>query len=63
MAIFANGQNEMDGVGSLACDSSADVANLPAYARSHNLKPGSSCLCIDNSTVYMMKSDGTWKSI
>lgn len=61
MAIFAIGKNEMDGVGNLGCDSAADIANLPAFAESNNLKPGSTCMCIDTSEVYAMKSDKTWK--
>lgn len=63
MAIFPLGKNEMDGVANLACDGTADVANLPAYAQANRLKPGSSCMCIDNGNAYMMKSDGTWKNI
>lgn len=61
MSIFAMGQNEMDGIGNLGCDSAADIPNLPAYAESNNLKPGTTCTCIDTSEVYAMKSDGTWK--
>lgn len=61
MAIFAMSMNDMDGVASLGCDGTADVANLEAYAKSNNLKPGSSCYVIDTSELYMMKSNGTWK--
>lgn len=61
MAIFPIGQNDMDGVANLGCDGSADVANLSDYAKSNNLKPGSSCYVIDTSELYMMKSNGTWK--
>ena len=63
MAIYAMGQNSMDGVGNLGCDTTADVANLPAYADSNNLKPGSTCLCKATSDVYMMGSDGSWDPI
>ena len=63
MAIFATAQNDMDGVASLACDGTADIANLPAYAQSSKLKPGSSCLVIDTGELYMMKSNGTWKKL
>ena len=59
--IYAIGQNEMDGVGNLACDLVGDVTDLPAYAEANRLKPGTTCLCIDTSEVYAMKSDGTWK--
>lgn len=53
----------MDGIGNLACDGIMDINDLPAYAVAHNLKPGSQCMCIDTATVYMMKSDKTWKAI
>lgn len=61
--IFAISKNDMDGIGNLACDGTMDLNDLPAYAVAHNLKPGSQCMCIDTATVYMMKSDKTWKAI
>lgn len=63
MAIYPIGQNNMDGVGNLGCDTTADKANLPAYAESNRLKPGSTCLCKQTSEVYMMGSDGSWDPI
>lgn len=59
--IFPMSMNDMDGVANLGCDGTADVQNLPAYARSNNLKPGSNCYVIDTSELYMMKSTGEWK--
>ncbi len=47
----------------LKADSASDVANLPTFAEAHNLKPGSNCLVIATSDVYMMQSDGTWKAL
>ena len=44
------------------CDNASDVANLPQYAEDHKLSMGSSCYCIDTSTLYILKSDGTWKA-
>lgn len=61
MSIYAIGKNEMDGVGNLGCDSAEDIENLPEYAKSNRLKPGTTCTCADTSEVYWMKSDGTWK--
>ena len=61
MAIFPMAQNDMDGVGNLGCDGVADVQNLTEYAKTHSLKPGSNCYCIDTGDLYMMKSDFTWK--
>ena len=63
MGIFVLGQNQMDGVGNLGCDTTADVPNLPAYAESNRLKAGSTCLCKQTSDVYMMGSDGSWDPI
>lgn len=63
MAIYPLGQNTMDGVGHLGCDEASDVANLPDYAKSQNLKPGTDCLCVNTSDVYVMKSDGTFKKL
>ena len=48
---------------SLYADSSSDVTDLPKFAEDNNLKAGSSCLVIETSEVYMMRSDGTWKAI
>jgi len=55
--------NTADGVGHLACDDATDLANLPSYAKSNNLKQGTDCVVIDTSEVYMMKSDYTFKKI
>ena len=60
MAVFPLGQNKMDSVGDLGCDKTEDITtNLPAYIRSNNLKPGTTCLCKQTSVVYMMGSDGS----
>ena len=61
--IFPIGINDMDGIGNLACDSVADVSDLTDYAKSQKLRPGSSCMCIDTGTLYMMKSDYSWKEV
>ena len=44
------------------CDDANDLADLPQYAQDHDLSMGSSCYCIDTATLYMLKSDGTWKA-
>ena len=61
MAIFPLAQNDMDKVANLGCDDNSDVQNLPAYAQSNNLKPGSNCYVIDTGELYMLKSTGEWK--
>lgn len=55
--------NSANGVGHLACDTEADLANLPDYAKSNNLKQGTDCICIDTSNVYMMDSSYVFKQI
>ena len=62
MAIFG-GNIKTGTVADLSCDSASDVANLPTFADEWNLLPGSTCLCIDTSEVYAMKSDKTWKAL
>ena len=47
----------------LRADSSADVADLPAFADANFLKPGSSCLVIGASELYMMDSENNWKQM
>ena len=47
----------------LRADNTSDVANLPTFAQQEKLKPGSTCLVIGESTVYMMDSQGNWKEL
>ena len=56
-------KNTENGVGHLACDDLTDIANLPEYAKSNNLKLGTDCIVVDTGAVYMMKSDYTFKQI
>lgn len=62
MAIYAMGKIE-NGVASLGCDAVSDVPNLTDYAAKTHLKPGSTCLVVETSEVYVQKSDGTWATI
>ena len=50
-------------VGHLACDTTADKADLPDYAKSNNLKMGTDCIVIATGEVLMMQSDYTFKAI
>ena len=50
-------------VNDIFCDAASDISDLPAFAEEHDLRPGSSCLCVDESVVYQMKSDNSWKAI
>ena len=47
----------------LYCDTTSDVNDLPQFAQDWDLQMGSSCLCIQDSSVYMLKSDGNWKKL
>lgn len=62
MAIYGN-EIKNGKVNDIFCDTASDVSDLPTFAEEHDLKPGSSCLCVGNSSVYQMCSDGTWKAI
>lgn len=61
MAIKAIDNMLPNGVASLACDTTADLADLPTFAQQIKCEMGSTCLCIQDSSVRMMKSDGTWE--
>lgn len=50
-------------VNDINCDGSSDIQNLPTFAEEFDLKPGSTCMCVDESAVYQMKSDGSWKKL
>ena len=41
----------------------AIVADLEAFATANYLKPGSSCLVIGASEIYMMDSEGNWRQL
>jgi len=62
MIWFAEGSSQGNQAECRA-DSQADVADLPAFAARNNLKPGSTCLVIGASEVYMMDSTGMWKQL
>lgn len=62
MAIY--GDNIISGrVNDVFCDAATDITDLPDFAEEWNLKPGSTCLCASNSSVYQLLSDGTWKML
>ena len=61
--INSIGFNTPNSVGHLCIDSPSDLADLPEYARSNNLRQGTDCICIDDGRVFMMKSDYTFKEI
>ena len=40
------------------CDSPSDINNLPT-----DIAPGSTCLVLSNSVVYVLNSAGSWKQL
>lgn len=63
MIWFADESKTKSVQAELRADSTSDVPNLPDFATEHDLKPGSSCLVISNSSLYMMKSDESWQQM
>ena len=47
---------------SFFADEEADVANLPTSDEDYpnGIAPGSDCMVIESSNVYILGSDGTW---
>lgn len=43
----------------MICDTEADIQNLPI----DNCEPGSTCLCIETSNVYILNSEKIWKKL
>lgn len=62
MIWFAEGSSQGNQAECRA-DNASDVAKLPDFAERNHLKPGSTCLIIDTSEVYMMDSQGNWKPL
>lgn len=56
MAIFSLENS----VYQLGCDTADDVENLPTYAQSNNVTPGTTCYQVHGGKVYMMDSEGEW---
>ena len=45
----------------MTCDTTSDVTNvLPTMVDKYEMALGSTCLCIEDSNVYIMKSDKSW---
>ena len=58
------GSNIIKGVvNNIFCDDATDVADLAQFAQDNELAQGSTCVVIDTSEVYGLKSDGTWKKM
>ena len=61
MAVVVNKQTLSSGGGYLTemtCDNVSDITNtLPDMVDRYSMALGSTCLCIEDSNVYIMKSD------
>lgn len=56
--ITANGNIVQPSVVEIIADTIADVENLPKY-----VGVGSTCIVIENSSVYMLGNDNEWHEI
>lgn len=42
------------------CSSSADIATLPLFP---NVAAGSTCICTEDSSIYMLGADNVWHKL
>lgn len=61
MIWFAEGSRQGTQANVYADEMSDVTSELPQFATENHLKHGSSCVCIETSEVFIMKTDGTWK--
>ncbi len=52
------GAKEAPYVGEYIADTEADIANLPTH-----VAPGSTCIVIESSNVYMLDNTKTWRQL
>lgn len=45
------------------CDTTADLDDLPSYAKVNEMQHGSICICQETMDVYMMHSDYSWSKM
>ena len=57
-SIVKQGDTIQNYVLEFSCDYVSDIENLPT-----DCMPGSTCLVIENSSVYRLGSDGIWHEI
>ena len=56
--VTANGDNIQSGVTEFVVDKLTDVDTLPT-----NIGAGSSCIVLENSSVWMLGNDGKWHQL
>ena len=48
----------------MTCDNVSDISNtLPGMVTEYNMALGSTCLCIEDGGVYIMKSNKSWEAL
>ena len=58
-AVLKQGDHTSAYVMELQCDTLADMASLP----DSQCAPGSTCIILENSSVYALGTDGTWHEL
>lgn len=58
ISVTANGSNVQSSIVEFTADELNDINNLPT-----NVGQGSTCLVIEDSSVWMLSSDKTWHEI
>ncbi len=56
--IIANGEDVQQSVVEIVADLLADIADLPT-----NVSPGSDCIVLEDSSVWMLGSDNVWHEL
>ena len=56
--IIKNGDNTSSGVAEFVADELTDIDTLPV-----DVSAGSSCICLENSSVWMLGNDGVWHQL
>ena len=56
--IIKNGDNTSSGVAELVADEIVDIDTLPT-----NISAGSTCICLENGSVWMLGNDKEWHQL
>ena len=57
--IIKNGDTTASAVSEYVADERVDIDSLPTEAS----KAGSSCICLEDSSVWMLGNDGVWHQL
>lgn len=56
--IIKNGDNTQSSVVEIVIDTLSELSNLPT-----DYSAGSTCICLENSSVWMLGNDETWHEL